>query len=599
MSDYLVVARPSLDRAAHGLSRQLADEARVEGWHVRPMNAHAWLAVRGPGTLRTLDVGGWTLIGDVFDRNSPALPDTDATDPWAYERKLIARFWGRFIGVSFGPDHQIAALLRDPSGAMECVAWTEAGLDFVSSSAPDWLIRRLGPAWRIDVERLARTLHDPVAATGPLLLDGPLALEPGTLQPFPMDRPSVTLWRPTDIARRSLLCPPPIDDAVTRLRDAIDEAVDGLRSLPGPIAAEVSGGLDSSIVAASLARNGADSIELWINACGSTPEADERSYVGALGKKLGFEPFVVPHATGAMSAMELERASQDFRPGLNGLDQAHDADWADRLTQAGVAAVMTGKGGDSILLQRATPAVFADLWKARSWLALWSPDVRELAAANECSIWSMISLARRHRSRAHVWPVRDHPLLSAPSTLPIAHPWLVDCGAFGPAKALQIAGVADSVSRHGPSILTKAVDVRHPLCAQPVIEACLALPTSLLTVGGRDRGLARRAFRDRLPLEILDRRSKGDMTSIYGRMVLDNLQVLRPWLLDGRLAALGVIDRVAAEQELTHEALLWRGRYSTIMVAAAYEGWVRAWEGRLGPVSRRLAEPRASSKANP
>jgi asparagine synthase (glutamine-hydrolysing) len=599
MGDYLVVARPALDETAHGLSLQLKDQARTEGWRVRDLNAYAWLADHGPGALMTRDVGAWTLIGDVFNRNAPVLPHTVAHDPWAYERKLIARFWGRFIGISFRPDHQLAALLRDPSGARECVAWTGGGLNFVSSSAPDWLIRQLRPAWRIDVGRLATTLHDPVAATGPLLLDGPLALEPGTLQPFPLERPSVILWRPTDIARRSLLRPPSIDDAALGLRKAIDEAVGGLRSLPGPIAAEVSGGLDSSIVAASLVRSDADSIKLWINACGSTPEADERSYVEALGEKLGFEPLLAPHATGAMSAKGLEGASQDFRPGLNGLDQAHDADWADRLTRAGVAAVMTGKGGDSILLQRATPAVFADLWNARGWLALGSSDVHELAAANECSIWSMISLAMRHRRRGHVWPVRNHPLLSAPSTLPIVHPWLADCEAFGPAKALQIAGVADSVSRHGPSMLTRAVDVRHPLCAQPVVEACLALPTSLLTTGGRDRGLARRAFQDRLPPQILNRRSKGDMTSIYGRIIFDNLKVLRPWLLEGRLAALGVIDRVGAEQQLTHEALLWRGGYSTIMVAAAYEGWVRAWEGRLGPASRRLGEPRASWKANP
>src|SRR5690606_7409130 len=96
-----------------------------------------------------------------------------------------------------------------------------------------------------------------------------------------------------------------------------------------------------------------------------------------------------------------------------------------------------------------------------------------------------------------------------PDSAPV-HPWLAGCEAFGPAKTMQIAGVLDSVSRHGPSMLTEVIDVRHPLCAQPVIEACLALPTFLLTHGGRDRGLARHAFRERLPPAIVDRRSKGD-----------------------------------------------------------------------------------------
>ena len=131
--------------------------------------------------------------------------------------------------------------------------------------------------------------------------------------------------------------------------------------------------------------------------------------------------------------------------------------------------------------------------------------------------------------------------------------------------------------------MTESIDVRNPLCSQPVIETCLALPASLLTVGGRERGLARRAFADRLPHDIIDRRSKGDMTKIYGRIILDGLDVLRPWLIEGRLAALGVIDRAATETELTREALIWRGGYSTIMIAAAFESWVRNWERRLTP----------------
>ena len=170
------------------------------------------------------------------------------------------------------------------------------------------------------------------------------------------------------------------------------------------------------------------------------------------------------------------------------------------------------------------------------------------------------------------------PPLPGPSPL---HPWTRGWDAFGPAKAMHIASLADNVARHGPSALSRTVDLRNPLCAQPVIEACLALPTSVLTTGGRERGLARLTFADRLPPEIVDRRSKGDMTKIYGRMILEGLDVLRPWLLEGRLAALGVIDRAEAEAGLTREALVWHGRYSTIMVAAAFESWVRSWEKRL------------------
>lgn len=582
MGDYVLVCRPPGDPAAETLSADLAREARSQGLIVSDINPHTWLALRGPALPGRLQVGGWVLIGDIFNRRAPILPLHRAGNPWDYERKMVARFWGRYVGVLFGARDQITALLRDPSGALECVTWSHGGLTLVCSSAEDWLVGRLRPDWRINVERVSQAMHDPLSGTGILLLDGPVALEPGTVQPLPVARAPQVLWSPSDVAAKSLGAAPSIDEAMTELRTAVDDAVIGLAGLPGPMACEVSGGLDSSIIASSLTRHAPDAVGLWINTYGSTPESDERPYVETLERALGLTVRRVPHASGEMTPAWLEAISGGFRPGLNALDHLQDLAWAREINAAGAAAVMTGKGGDSILFQAATMDVFADVWQAKGWRALGYPDLLELAASNEVSIWSMVQNARRYRRGGHRPPERDHPLLRPRAGGAAIHPWLNDLGRFGPAKAFQIAGVVDSVSHHGPSALTRTVDVRHPLCTQPVIEACLSLPTSLLTVGGRDRGLARRAFRERLPATIVDRRSKGEMTRIYGRLVVDNLDILRPWLIEGRLAELGVIDRAAAEAELTQEALIWRGHYSVILTAAAIEGWVRTWERRLG-----------------
>lgn len=598
MGDYLLVGRPPADDAAQALSVALATEARANGYTVSDLNAHAWLAVTGPQPPRTVEVGHWTLIGEVFDRRAPRLPHTRRDDPFDYERKLVARLWGRFIGVRFGPANQMAALLRDPSGALDCVAWSQNGLTLCASSSPGWLMEALRPDWRINVERLALGLKDPLSTSGPLFLDGPVTVEPGTVQPVPLDQPAGAIWTPADIARRSLGAGQSTERSAADLAAAIDEAVMRLAGVSAPLAAEVSGGLDSSIVAASLVRGAPEAVRLWINAVGATPESDERVYVAALGRMLSFEALCVPHATAPMRATDIERTSQGFRPGLNALDRPHDEAWARRCQAAGVTTLMTGKGGDSILLQRASADVFTDHWRTRGWRTLLSADMRELAATNEVSVWTLVQQARRQHGKAYRPPRRDHPLFHALPDTALLHPWLRDLDAFGPAKRQQIAGVIDSVSRHGASLLTQAVDVRHPLCAQPVIEACLAIPTPVLTIGGRDRGLARLAFQDRLPVEISGRRSKGDMTSIYGRMILDNLDVLRPWLIEGRLVALGVLDRETVDQELTRETLIWRGRYSALIVAAAFEGWVRVWERRLAPSHRVPPGPPGSSSSS-
>lgn len=581
MGDYLIVSRPASPGAARLLSSELRAMADAAGLSVSDLSAQVWLAVGGPQPPVRHTLGPWTLIGDVFDRAHASMPRIKDDDPFAYVSKLVARVWGRYVGVRLTDHGEIAAVIRDPSGALECIAWSQDGLTILASTAPDWLIRRLRPPWTVNIDRLAHAMRDPLMSSGALLIDGPMAIDPGTVQPMPLSRTPTTVWRPAQIARQSLETRLEPRDAAAMLRSAIDEAVVGLAGPTGSLAVEVSGGIDSSIVAASLARHGADHVKLWINAHGASPEADERVYVAALGETLGIMPVSVPHAVGPITEALLESISQDFRPGLNALDVHHDLDWVNRLTRAGVGALLTGKGGDSILLQSAGPDVFVDLWQARGWRALLAPDTARLAATNEMSVWSMVREALRYGRQGGPRPALDDALLTPISAAAPLHPWLEGCEAFGPAKTFQIAGVVDSVSRHGRSLLTEAIDVRHPLCAQPVVEACLAMPTSLLTLGGRGRGLAREAFRDRLPPLITERRSKGDMTRIYGRMILDNLHVLRPWLLDGRLAAAGVIDRSAAETALAPEALMWRGRYSAIMRAAAFEGWLRVWSRRL------------------
>lgn len=102
------------------------------------------------------------------------------------------------------------------------------------------------------------------------------------------------------------------------------------------------------------------------------------------------------------------------------------------------------------------------------------------------------------------------------------------------------------MGRQSPSPSDDAVEALAPLLSQPVVETCLAVPAWTLA-GDRDRSLARLAFADRLPDRIRLRRSKGHMTSVYGRMLAAGLPRLRPWLLDGVLAQQGLIDRSLAE----------------------------------------------------
>ncbi|WP_426020341.1 asparagine synthase-related protein [Brevundimonas sp. DWR2-3-1b1] len=548
-----------------------------------PLNATTVIATAGAHPPQVQRIGGWVLLGDVLDRRNPVIPDGESDTDWGYERKMVSRLWGRFIGVRFASRDRLDALLRDPSGAMDCVAWTQDGLTFAASAPPDWLIEALRPTWSINIGRVAAALRSPQLVPGDLLLDGPRSVGPGDVQPLPLDRPAVRLWEAATFARVSLDAPLTFEPAARRLRDAIQEAVEGLGGLSGVLAAEVSGGLDSSIVAAALVAAPGLKVQTWLNAYGATPESDERFWVEALAQRLNITPLRIAHASAPLSGETLVRTNGGFRPGLAALDAAHDLEWRRQIEAVEADALMTGKGGDSVLMQNTGGDVFTDLWMRCGWRTLLSREGRDQAIAVEKSLWTLAREARRFVREGAAPPTRDDSFLLHLEDTPAMAAWRRNSAAFGPAKAGQISGVIDNITRHGPSLLTEGVDVRHPLCAQPVVEACLSTPTALLVLQGRDRGLARHAFRDRLPPEILHRRSKGDMSRLYGKIILDNIDVLRDWLIHGRLVALGVIDPAGVDKLLQRETLIWRGRYAALLTAAAFEGWIRAWERRLAP----------------
>ncbi|WAC61368.1 asparagine synthase C-terminal domain-containing protein [Brevundimonas sp. SL130] len=574
-SPYVLISAPQ--PALEARARHLADRAQRAGWTLSRLDPGVWLATPGGGEPAVVRVGPWRLIGRVIPRRAPRFAAAE-TDPHRFEHGLLARFWGAYVGVRVGTCGA-TALLRDVGGGLDCVVWEDAGLTLAASAPPAWL-EPARSGWRIAWPRVGAALHDPLSVWEDLLLDGPVAVGPGALQPLPLTQPPIRLWRPINVARRGAQPATTPAEAAARLRESLDEAVEGLAAASPDLAAEVSGGLDSSLVAGSLRAVGAP-VRLWLNLYTDNPDGDERAYAQALADHLSFPLETLRHSAGAVTPERLAAVSGGFRPGLNALDPAHDALWASRLRQAGATAVMTGRGGDSILVQAATGDIVTDLWRAQGPMALFHPALPRLAALDEVSVWDLVAQARSWRPRAAATAIRAAPFVSAPRPEASSSPWLQpDSAALGPAKALQIAGVLDGVGRQSPSPSNDAIEALAPLLSQPVVETCLALPAWILA-GDRDRGLARLAFADRLPDLIRLRRSKGHMTSVYGRMLAAGLPRLRPWLLDGVLAQQGLIDRTLAEAALTPEALAWRGGYGEIMITLALEAWARSWSSRL------------------
>lgn len=166
---------------------------------------------------------------------------------------------------------------------------------------------------------------------------------------------------------------------------------------------------------------------------------------------------------------------------------------------------------------------------------------------------------------------------------PEAHPWLTDLEGLGPGKRQQIVGFASNLGLHSPSRRTMSADLLHPALSQPVVEAVLATPTWRLTGGGHDRLLARRAFVDRLPPELVRRRSKAELGAYYGHVVAANIDRLRPPPAGRTLGETG-LDRPSPGRG---RAL----RRSPRLYRTDDAGPDRELDWKLGPLMRRLRTP--------
>jgi asparagine synthase (glutamine-hydrolysing) len=369
--------------------------------------------------------------------------------------------------------------------------------------------------------------------------------------------------------------------AVAQVRAETERCVAAWASQSKSILLELSGGLDSSIVAAGL-RDQAAAIAC-VTAVTPDPGADERRYAA----------LVAAHIGAPLEAVMLEIASGDVmrklrilspRPGTGVLQQVLDTAFARQAETVGADGFFTGGGGDNIFCYLNTAAPAADVLRTHGVGPLFLRTVGDLATLHGCTTWRAGALALRK-----VWrrprPWRQDSTFLASAAIPAApqsHPWLAAPAGALPGKRehvaalMRIQNAPDGKERHG------LAPIRYPLLSQPLVELCLTIPTWMWITGGRNRAVARDAFADRLPAPILARRTKGDFTGFCGAIFERQRTALADLLLGGWLAREGVLDRVAVEAYLTAPAPPKDVGFYRLLEFAGVEAWARSWLSRKG-----------------
>lgn len=543
-----------------------------------------WLAL-GACDAPCIDLADGGLIwGHLFEAGTSSRIATQSPHHLFGEpsEQFVRHYWGGYLCVRRSADGLEA--LRDPSGGIPCYTAEVDGTHILTSRPRLLLDAGLLPVefdWTVVAQALAFRDLKPAATA----LRGVEELLPGIAARFAAQRVDRRcVWSPWAFAEAR----DAIEDlsaATTEVGRVVRQAVSAWSACYRQAVVEISGGLDSAIVAASLAEAGRD--PACLNFWPAEGDPDERPYARAIAEKLAVRLTEVPLDVAtvdltASHARDLPRAS------ARTFAQAMDRATRSLGAEVGADVYFGGTGGDCVFchIHSALPVVDrylrhgidGDLWRTIESVAHLAP----------ATVWEVArSAARqvRRQGRRQLTPRRNRFLAAGPAdglAWPAGNPWLDVPDGMLPGKRRHISSMI-SIHNHleGYSRLADG-PIISPLLAQPVVELCIRIPTWLWCSGGRNRAVARAAFAEALPPPVIARRSKGGFDGFGAELIERNRDLLRVMLLDGALAREGLIDtsavRLALDRPLPDGEVIVE-----LLALVDQEAWIRAWAER--PVS--------------
>jgi asparagine synthase (glutamine-hydrolysing) len=347
---------------------------------------------------------------------------------------------------------------------------------------------------------------------------------------------AVEPWYELAAARRN--APVDIAGVEAGLRQRFDAAVRARLVSDVPVGVFLSSGIDSALVAASVAASGARLKTFTVGFAGASDYYEERPMAAAVARHLGAEHTEI-EVSGARVGEVLDRV-------FTALDEPFaDASavptfLVSEATRRNVKVVLTGDGADEVFggYRRYWSELHVGLWnrmpqalrRALTGLAMRLPegkDSRLLEALRRVRRFAATADADPVRRQAALMRLASEPELDrllghAPAEAISLEDLVSDrrgASAFSdPINAMLACDVSlglpgDMLVKVDRTSMANALETRTPYLDDRVVEWAFAMPGSqkLALQAGRPVGkrVLRQAFRDRLPAEVFNRPKRG------------------------------------------------------------------------------------------
>lgn len=568
--------------------RRMAERAAKAGSLQRLVDTSE-LIVLSDGAIPALvlEWGGGVVLGSLFQGSGDAALSSHQRDAIGETRGtfLLESCWGQYVALLRSPVRGDVIALRDPSGGLPCYQVRHRD-GMIITSDPQWLADLGLFAPQIDWAAVASHLIAPELRPAATCLTGMTELLRG--QRWSLRPAGITLddaWTPWTYAAQDMQIAHQ-HEALSSVRTIVCDTISALSAGSGPILLGLSGGLDSSIVAAGLAGAGRQFSCLGF----ATNDAggDERHFARQVTDRLDV-PFIDAYLDPVNARVEGPAATYLPRPVGRYLTHEIDRLSGEAAADIGATAHWNGAGGDNVFCYLQSAAPIVDRWRQDGRFAAWA-TLRDVCAQTGCNISTAVRLARRIRKRGAGYPWRAELDLLAPDVIEnIAlpeHPWLdAPTGAMA-GKAAHIASLMRIENHLEGMERERVLPVIAPLMAQPIVEHCLRVPSWFWVQGGRDRSVARDAFSGLLPNPVLARRTKGTPDSFSATLFETRRMEFRTLLMDGMLRENGLLDVPSLDRLLAFEGPVAELSYLRVLTLAQVELWARHWVRKTDSTKR-------------
>lgn len=396
-------------------------------------------------------------------------------------------------------------------------------------------------------------------------------------------------------------------DAASALRQRIDRAVADRLVADVPVGAFLSGGLDSSIIAAHMARHARGRVKTFSLGYENQPRYDETRFARIAAEHIGTD-----HTEIRVTFADVIAALPDM------LDHIREP-FADasliptailsRHTRAAVTVALSGDGGDEL---------FGGYWRyiGHAWLdryrtipaplrnAIIEPLLAQMSAGKHSAISNRVRQMRkmlragsdadslaRHLAWSRILTAdAEQQLLLAPVSRDLADVFRESLAARGAADRpieslndllrldLLVNLPGDMLHKVDLASMRHSLEVRVPLLDPAVVEFAAALPARLKVDGATGKRVLLDAYADWLPLEILARKKMGFELPI-GEFLRRELRDLFHDVVDRRTVESLPLLRYAGVQQLFTEHDRRTAEHADVLYALLVLCW---WRQRLG-----------------